>query len=632
MSPTSLRRPRIVSIALTCAVFLVPSLVRAQDPVVPAVSEGEFSVQRFEPVPGPRNFLSVAGARTAGDLTWSVALMFDYQRDPFVLKSCITATDCSDPNAQAEDFHVVSNMLTWNVLASFTPIAWAQIGLRVPVAYATGDGVPGPNNSGTGLMSTELSAVGMGDLMLEGKFRVFGEPEDLFTLGAAAELLAPTGHYTADGGYIGNSSPVTGGVRAIADIKYEGLLFAANLRGVFKENAKLGDTTLGPEMRWGAALGYQVHELFRPIAEVFGATAFSSSNGTNSIEVNGGFQITPMDGQLVITAAGGTGILRGVGVPIGRAIAGVGFYYDTADDDDGDGVVNDDDQCATDAEDEDQVEDDDGCPEDDADRDNILDDVDKCPIEPETENNLKDDDGCPDKATDGDKDGYLDEVDKCPAAAGKMQRPEFVGCPDSDADGVPDQLDRCNGETEDTDGFEDLDGCLDPDNDGDHVLDTADECGDDPETPNGVDDGDGCPDIGPDRDNDGIGDDRDQCPNQPEVLNADKDDDGCPEGTALAEVKPTRVGFTKPIVFAGNDVTDAQSLKAIAALANGLRNWPTILQLEIGVTAADAAQAEARARAIVQKLVAAGVKEHRLVTKAAAGADAVALTVLRAQQ
>jgi OmpA-OmpF porin, OOP family len=623
---------RLVSLSLALTGLSMHGAAAAQGaPPAEEVADGEFSVQRFEPEPGPRNFLGVAGARTDGDLTWSAALFFDYQHDPFVITSCVSSSDCSDPNAQAtDDFHVVKSMYTWNALASFTPIAWAQIGLRVPVAYATGDGIPTASNTGETLGSGGLSAVGLGDLTLEGKFRVFGEPDDLFTLGAAAELSAPTGHATSDGSYIGNSTPITGGIRAIADVKYEGFVAAANLRGVFKENAKLGDTTLGPEFRWGAALGYQVHELFRPIVEAFGSTAFSTTNGTNALEIDGGIQITPLDGELVITAAGGTGIIKGVGVPIGRAIVGVGFYYDHADDEDSDGIANDVDQCVSDAEDPDQVEDSDGCPEDDADHDKILDELDKCPIEAETENNFKDDDGCPDKAVDSDKDGFLDEVDKCPTVAGKMARVEFVGCPDSDQDGVPDQLDKCNGEGEDTDGFEDLDGCLDPDNDGDGVLDTADECGDDPETMNGVDDGDGCPDYGRDNDNDGLDDEHDQCPNQPEVLNGNEDGDGCPDGTSLVDMKPTRVAFVKPIVFAGNDVTDAQSLKAIQGLANGLKNWPQILQIEIAVSAADAAQAEARAKAIVDKVVAAGIGAHRLVAKGVAGSDGVVMTVLKA--
>lgn len=65
---------------------------------------------------------------------------------------------------------------------------------------------------------------------------------------------------------------------------------------------------------------------------------------------------------------------------------------------------------------------------------------------------------------------------------------------DSDGDGVRDAKDRCPGQAEDTDGFEDTDGCADVDNDGDGIVDAADQCPDQPETKNGYLDDDGCAD------------------------------------------------------------------------------------------------------------------------------------------
>lgn len=65
---------------------------------------------------------------------------------------------------------------------------------------------------------------------------------------------------------------------------------------------------------------------------------------------------------------------------------------------------------------------------------------------------------------------------------------------DSDGDGVLDDKDRCPGQVEDRDGFEDTDGCADVDNDGDGIVDAADQCPDQPETKNGYLDDDGCAD------------------------------------------------------------------------------------------------------------------------------------------
>jgi OOP family OmpA-OmpF porin len=69
--------------------------------------------------------------------------------------------------------------------------------------------------------------------------------------------------------------------------------------------------------------------------------------------------------------------------------------------------------------------------------------------------------------------------------------------PDKDNDGIPDATDKCPDRAEDGDGFEDLDGCPDIDNDLDRVLDIADRCPNVGETYNGYEDDDGCPDTVP---------------------------------------------------------------------------------------------------------------------------------------
>ncbi len=64
---------------------------------------------------------------------------------------------------------------------------------------------------------------------------------------------------------------------------------------------------------------------------------------------------------------------------------------------------------------------------------------------------------------------------------------------DTDRDDIPDSLDRCQGQAEDRDGFEDGDGCPDQDDDKDGIADDKDECPEVPEEQGG--DGDGCPDA-----------------------------------------------------------------------------------------------------------------------------------------
>ena len=165
-------------------------------------------------------------------------------------------------------------------------------------------------------------------------------------------------------------------------------------------------------------------------------------------------------------------------------------------DSDHDMIPDNEDLCPNEAEDLDNFQDADGCPERDNDGDSVYDLVDKCPLQPEDQDGFQDDDGCPD--LDNDRDGLPDLQDKCPTEAEDIDGFEdYDGCPelDNDKDGVQDTDDKCQGLAEDMDGFEDGDGCPEPDNDQDRIPDVNDKCPMEAETFNGFEDGDGCPDM-----------------------------------------------------------------------------------------------------------------------------------------
>jgi outer membrane protein OmpA-like peptidoglycan-associated protein len=113
----------------------------------------------------------------------------------------------------------------------------------------------------------------------------------------------------------------------------------------------------------------------------------------------------------------------------------------------------------------------------DMDGDGILDNVDNCPKSPEDKDGFQDEDGCPDPDNDGD--GIPDTKDKCPLEPEDHDGyQDEDGCPepDNDADGLADRIDQCPNEPEDRDSFQDEDGCPDPDNDKDGIPDSADAC------------------------------------------------------------------------------------------------------------------------------------------------------------
>ena len=130
--------------------------------------------------------------------------------------------------------------------------------------------------------------------------------------------------------------------------------------------------------------------------------------------------------------------------------------------------------------------------------------------------------------TDSDGDGVPDYRDKCPGQKEDIDGfQDSDGCPDNDNDKdfIPDGRDKCPDKAEDKDGFEDNDGCPDADNDGDGVLDKQDNCPMD----KGPKKHQGCPADMLDRDGDGIPDGRDKCPMKSEDKDGHEDTDGCPD-------------------------------------------------------------------------------------------------------
>jgi outer membrane protein OmpA-like peptidoglycan-associated protein len=575
---------RLAAPLVALSLILSAALCRAQ-----TAQSGEFSVERFWPAPGPRNFFTVERARTDGQMAFSLGLFGHYGNVPFVLQTCVSATDCSSPGAQQiREINVIETLVTGDLLASLTVVPRLQFGLRVPYTYVKGLGVntdlsdPGVGQS----TRTGLSGSGLGDPMFEAKVRAVGMPSDTYVLGLSAFATAPVAHAVSStkNRFIGDVSPEAG-IRGIYAAEAGRFSFAANIAGVYRKQAIIGSTRPGSEMRYGAGAGFVVSPILNAMAEVFGATRFVS-DGTNTLEGELGLELHPLSSFFSFTAGAGAGLVGGVGAPNFRAFAGIAFIHELTDAD-GDGIADQLDQCATVPEDKDGFQDADGCPDPDNDGDGIPDVNDKCPNEPETKNGYQDADGCPDELPDRDNDGISDAEDKCPDEGGHaiiVRFGDYYGCPDHDRDGIPDKIDKCPKEPEDFDGFQDADGCPDPDNDGDGIPDVDDQCINEPETKNGYQDADGCPDQVPDRDHDGISDLDDKCPDEPETYNGYQDDDGCPDGAPLAETASESIEIKRVINFAYNSdkIVGKPSFAVLDAVAAILTHHPEITRLEVG--------------------------------------------------
>jgi outer membrane protein OmpA-like peptidoglycan-associated protein len=307
---------------------------------------------------------------------------------------------------------------------------------------------------------------------------------------------------------------------------------------------------------------------------------------------------------------------------------------------DGDGVLDKDDQCPEQAEDRDGFQDEDGCPDLDNDQDGVLDGNDKCTLTAGPLSNQgcpleapkdRDSDGIPDDLdrcqeqtedkdgyqdedgcpdVDDDNDGLLDGADKCPREAGPIQN---FGCPvkDRDGDGLNDDQDKCPEEPEDKDSFQDQDGCPDLDNDTDGIPDSQDKC----PSEAGPTDNQGCPDK--DRDGDGVVDRLDQCPDETGV----KEEIGCPKKYKLVVVKKDRIEIKQQIKFATGSakIIGKDSFEIISEVGQVLRDSPQIKRVRIeghtdsmGNDSANLRLSQNRANSVMSALLRDGIDPGRL--------------------
>jgi outer membrane protein OmpA-like peptidoglycan-associated protein len=623
---------RLLACFAIVASMLVTGVVSAQE-----LKSGEFSVQRFSPAVGPRNFITVQGARTDGKMAFSLGAFGNYGDRPFVITSCISATDCAaNDAARRREIRIVETLVTGELLASLTVVPRLQLGLHVPYTFAHGAGISADLNdpSSVGQQSrTGLKGSGLGDPMIEAKVRVSGSPTDQHVFGLSFFGTAPVAHNISStkNTYIGDFSPTAGG-RVIYDVLLGRFTVGLNLGGAYRREAFVGSARMGPEMRYGGAVAFQISPVLAAIADVFGATRLGASSGTDAVEGGLALQFHPMNSDLVFLGGAGLGFTEAVGAPRTRIFAGITFARESSDQDN-DGINDDKDQCMSAPEDVDGYQDADGCPDPDNDGDGFADARDKCPNEPELKNGFQDEDGCPDEIADRDQDGIPDADDKCPDQGGSTivsRKGEFYGCPDRDKDGLPDKIDKCPTDPEDTDGYQDADGCSDPDNDSDGINDADDHCVDQAEVKNGFQDDDGCPDDVPDSDHDGIPDDKDRCPQAPENYNGVEDDDGCPDrGKSLVEIRTDDIVIRDVVNFAkdSDKIVGNNSFLVLDAVAAALVHHPEIFQIEVaghtdnqGDASHNRELSKRRAATVVEYLHNRGVESKRL-TAAGYGPD-----------
>ena len=433
-------------------------------------------IQNFHAAPGTRNYLGAESTQVPPHLEFIPSVLQHYGNQPLVARR----------DGEVE-LTIVEDLATTDVMINLGLFGHADLALTAPIHYVAGDLVEQRGSDGMTL----------GDLRLRPKVTLLGG-DGGFGLAIAAPITLPTGDPDA---FVGNDG-TTVHPRLIAEVGLVGAALALNAGVRFRPGDSVGNLDVGHEATYAAAARVDLGTRnLVAIGEVFGSVPVSDVGGdsrSTPLEALGGLRWFSSSGP-VVTAGLGTGVVGDYGTPAARFMVGLAWHdrrYDT----DGDGLLDDVDVCATEAEDHDNYQDQDGCPDPDNDGDGVPDVTDACPMTPEDHDGWEDEDGCFEE--DNDADGLLDEDDRCPDDPENFNNWEDGdGCPDeipdTDGDGLLDPDDLCPKQAEDADDFQDEDGCPDDDNDFDGILDVVDQCPTEPEVVNGVRDDDGCPDQGP---------------------------------------------------------------------------------------------------------------------------------------
>jgi hypothetical protein len=513
-----MRKPRGVVVALALCIW---GQAFADIP-----DDRAIDVQTFEYAIGPKSFLSVSDADVAVKKQLAFDALVDVMTNPFKIYNVDQDGNVGDTRS-----NVVESAVSMQLTAAYGLDETTQLGAELPLIFALqGEGFMPSTGKGA---QNNLSVTGLGDLILEGKKRLYSM--NRLRLAGIAQVTVPTSFGSDESQFIGDNLPTARGKFAV-QYDIDDLSLGSNVGVILRKPRTIYDSTIGQQLTWSVGAAYRVQPKFSVVGEFFGRTGLPDfSLDASPLEAVGGVRFYATSAFAVVLG-GGAGLVKGIGSPEARFFASVGYSPDVRDSD-GDGIANGRDKCVLVPEDKDGFDDEDGCPDDDNDGDRRPDSEDKCPNTSEDLDGFDDDDGCPELDNDGDK--IPDLQDKCPNDAEDGKAPqEHDGCPankrDTDGDGVNDLMDKCPQQEEDTDGFEDGDGCPEADNDGDGVLDADDKCPVCPEDKDNIDDGDGCPEL--DFDKDGIPDAQDKCPAEAETINGVKDDDGCADTGGLAVV------------------------------------------------------------------------------------------------
>jgi len=561
-----------------------------------------FALDRYEPATAGDHFFVAEHPWYNRTRLFSAGITADFTRNPLVLRPPM-----SDPRV------VIDNMLVLHASAAIALFDRVAISASLPVSLLQTAGAAHGNPSPIGLMAYSAGVV-PGDPRLGARVRIFGQSdEDPISLHVGGQMFFGVIPWSGDEHWV-TDEVMRGRAYATGAGRAGPVRYSLSLGYHFRRRTELYRTVMDGDFFIAAgaaliALDGRLHVGPEFWANIVPAS-FGQPNVDGTVNAEATLAISYTIANLIqLGVAGGPGLTSSAGTPTFRGLFRVAytpFSEETASrtirpDRDGDGVVDEEDQCPDET----------SSPRPDASRP-----------------------GCALARVDSDDDGVFDDVDLCPTEPiGRVRDPGRPGCSlaDRDDDGVADALDQCVDQPRGEHEASDRPGCPDADTDNDGVFDSEDQCPQsaigaavDPERA-------GCP--APDRDHDTVPDHLDRCADQPGIPQANEAQNGCP--TALLSFDGRQLRTSEPLRFRPNAAellpASQPTLDAVAAAINALP--ASIRVIDVQSHEADDSRRDAalnlsqrRADAVRAYLVAHGVAPTRLNSHGFGGARPVVET------
>ena len=325
---------------LTLALLTLPA--SAQDETVDGDVPG-LNAQLFRPSIDSKLTLWTDDTVLGPDKHMSWRVLFNYVNDPLIYV-----------DGTGERVELLSDLLTANVMGGFT--YWRlRAGVDIPV-YLRSFGDSG-------------GETGLGDISLDGIFQILDHDKAPIGLALNGRMGLPTATVT---GPLGNRG-FGGEIAVVGDwMPIEKLLFAANLGARFQPTEVLENATWDDSFVFRGGVGYIVTDAAGISLDMAGNATFNEFKNPFSVPVEallGAWGKLP-GAPLVLRGGIGTGITAGIGAPKLRTVISVSSVHPAklpasppALDTDGDGLLDNADDCVDQAEDLDGYADTDGCPE-----------------------------------------------------------------------------------------------------------------------------------------------------------------------------------------------------------------------------------------------------------------------------